>query len=66
MLRLGHFQAVRRALDFIFSLQDAGCPPSGKLTTTAGAVGTMGPKCLNTTGALEYPICDTTRPSRNS
>ena len=51
MLRLGHFQAVRRALDFIFSLQDAGCPPSGNLTTTAGAVGTMGPKWLNTTGA---------------
>ena len=51
MLRIGHFQPVRRALDFIFSLQDAGCPPSGKLTTTAGAVGTMGPKWLNTTGA---------------
>jgi hypothetical protein len=51
MLRLGHFEAVRRSLDFIFSLQDAGHPPEGELTTTAGAIGTTGPKWLNTTGS---------------
>lgn len=51
MLRLGHFEPVRRSLDFIFGLQDPGCPPEGELTTTAGAVGTTGPKWLNTTGS---------------
>ena len=51
MLRLGHFGPVRRALDFIFSLQDGGSPPEGKLTTTAGAVGTTGPRWLNATGS---------------
>ena len=51
MLRLGHFGPVRRALDFIFSLQDGGSPPEGKLTTTAGAVGTTGPRWLNSTGS---------------
>lgn len=51
MIDLGHFDEVRRALEFIFSLQDAGCPPSGEFTTVAGAVGTSGPKWANTTGA---------------
>ncbi len=51
MLRLGHFKPVRRALDFIFSLQDGGSPPEGKLTTVAGAVGTTGPRWLNATGS---------------
>lgn len=51
MLRLGHFAPVRRALDFVFSLQDAGCPPEGEVTTTAGAIGTTGPKWLNSTGS---------------
>ncbi len=51
MLRLGHFGPVRRALDFIFSLQDGGSPPEGKLTTTEGAVGTTGPRWLNSTGS---------------
>lgn len=51
MLRLGHFEPVRRSLDFIFGLQDAGHPPEGELTTTVGAIGTTGPKWLNTTGS---------------
>ncbi|MFA7003529.1 MAG: hypothetical protein WC429_05780 [Verrucomicrobiia bacterium] len=51
MLRLGHFEPVRRSLEFIFSLQDGGHPPEGELTTTAGAIGTTGPKWLNTTGS---------------
>ncbi len=51
MLRLGQFEVVRRSLDFIFSLQDSGNPPEGELTSTAGAVGTTGPKWLNTTGS---------------
>jgi hypothetical protein len=59
LLKLGHFKPVREALDYIFSLQDSGMPPRGRLTTTAGAVGTSGPKWLNTTGcalaiAAEY------------
>ena len=51
MLRLGHFKPVRQAIDFIFSLQDGGSPPEGKLTTVAGAVGTTGPRWLNSTGS---------------
>lgn len=51
MLRLGHFEPVRRSLDFIFALQDGGSPPEGELTTTAGAIGTTGFKWLNTTGS---------------
>ena len=50
MLKLGHFAPVRQALDYIFSLQDGGCPPEGKLTTTKGAIGTTGPRWLSTTG----------------
>ena len=51
MLRLGHFKPVRQALDFVFSLQDGGSPPEGRLTTVAGAVGTTGPRWLNATGS---------------
>ena len=51
MLRLGHFKEVRKVIEFIFTLQDGGCPPIGKFTTTAGAIGTSGPKWANTTGA---------------
>ena len=51
MLRLGHFKEVRKVIEFIFTLQDGGCPPIGNFTTTAGAIGTSGPKWANTTGA---------------
>jgi len=51
MLRVGLFEPVRKSLDFIFSLQDAGCPPEGKVTTTEGSIGTTGPKWMCTTGA---------------
>jgi hypothetical protein len=59
VLKLGYFDLVRDALSFIFSLQDSGFPPSGRLTTTAGAIGTTGPRWLCTTGsalalAVEY------------
>ncbi|MBR4220300.1 MAG: hypothetical protein IKR81_04030 [Victivallales bacterium] len=51
MLHLGHFKEVRKVIEFIFTLQDGGCPPIGNFTTTAGAIGTSGPKWANTTGA---------------
>lgn len=51
MLRLGHFEPVRQGLDYIFTLQDAGYPPEGKFTTTAGAIGTTGPRWMNSTGS---------------
>ncbi|VAX19443.1 hypothetical protein MNBD_IGNAVI01-1837 [hydrothermal vent metagenome] len=51
MLRVGYFEPVRKSLDYIFSLQDAGCPPEGKVTTTKGSIGTTGPKWMCTTGA---------------
>ena len=58
MLRLGHFEAVRKSIDFIFSLQDAGCPPKGHLTSTKGSIGTTGPKWMCTTGAALALACD--------
>ena len=51
MLQLGHFKEVRKVIEFIFTLQDGGCPPVGNFTTTAGAIGTSGPKWANTTGS---------------
>lgn len=66
MLRLGFFEPVRRSLDFIFDLQDAGCPPQGELTATAGAIGTTGPKWLNTTGSALVLATDYYRYSRNA
>ena len=65
MLRLGHFEPVRRSLEFIFGLQDAGHPPQGELTTTAGAVGTTGPRWLNTTGSALALAADYYRYSRD-
>jgi|GEM_PF-559964 len=51
MLRLGHFRPVRRVLDYLFSFQDAGFPPSGRLASTAGAIGTPGTRWLSQTGS---------------
>jgi hypothetical protein len=51
MLRTGMFASIRKALDYIFSLQDAGCPPEGRFTTTEGSIGTTGPKWICTTGS---------------
>ncbi len=65
LLRLGRFQPVRESLDYIFSLQDAGCPPKGRLTSTAGAIGTTGPKWMNTTGAALALASDYYRYSRD-
>jgi hypothetical protein len=50
LLKLGYFAPVREAVEFVFSLQDGGYPPRGRITTTEGSVGTTGPKWLNTTG----------------
>lgn len=51
MLALGHTEPVRRVLDYIFSLQDGGYPPEGRLASLAGAIGTTGPRWLNSTGS---------------
>ena len=58
MLRLGHFEAVKKSLDYIFSLQDGGFPPEGRFTTLEGAIGTTGPKWICTTGAALALACD--------
>lgn len=50
LLRTGHFEAVRKGLDYIFALQNAGYPPVGRFTTTEGAIGTTGPRWANTSG----------------
>jgi len=51
LLPTGHFHAVRKSLDFVFSLQDGGYPPEGDFTTVAGAIGTTGPRWMNSTGS---------------
>jgi hypothetical protein len=51
LLQLGQFESVRQALISIFALQDAGCPPRGRFTTTKGAIGTTGPRWANSTGS---------------
>ena len=58
MIRTGHFEAVRKSLDYIFSLQDGGFPPEGRFTTLNGAIGTTGPKWICTTGAALTLACD--------
>lgn len=51
MLRLGYAKTVRKAIEQIIRLQDNGCPPQGEFTTTAGAIGTTGPRWTNATGS---------------
>jgi hypothetical protein len=51
MLQLGHFDKAKKAIDFIFSLQDNGCPPEGEFTSTEGAIGTTGPRWANATAS---------------
>lgn len=51
LLKLGRFKEVRAGLDFIFSMQDGGFPPEGRFTTLEGAVGTTGPRWINSTGS---------------
>ncbi len=58
LLRTGQFEAVKKGLDYIFALQDAGYPPIGRFTTTEGAIGTTGPRWANTTGMALALACD--------
>ncbi|MHB9132413.1 MAG: hypothetical protein ACYDBB_15190 [Armatimonadota bacterium] len=65
LLKLGRFAPVKDALGYIFSLQDGGCPPVGRFTTTEGAIGTTGPRWMNTTGAALALATDYYRYSRD-
>lgn len=58
MLRTGQFESVKKSLDYIFSLQDAGFPPVGQFTTTSGSIGTTGSRWANTTGMALALACD--------
>jgi hypothetical protein len=51
MLQLGHFKEIKKVIDFIFSLQDGGCPPVGDFNSLEGAIGTTGPRWMNATGS---------------
>ena len=51
MLKLGHFEPIRKVLEFILSLQDGGSMPEGDFTTLKGAIGTTGPRWANSTGS---------------
>jgi hypothetical protein len=66
MLKLGHFKPLRKAIEYIFSLQDAGCPPEGRFTTTLGAIGTTGPKWMNSTGSALALAADYYRYSQDN
>lgn len=66
LLSLGHFAPVRQALDYIFSLQDSGSPPVGRFTSIAGAIGTTGPRWMNTTGAALTLAADYYRFARDA
>ncbi len=50
-LQLGNFTPVRKVLEYIFKLQDGGCPPVGEFTHLDGAIGTTGPRWANATGS---------------
>ena len=65
MVRLGHATPVRKVLEYILSLQDAGCPPKGDFSTLDGAIGTTGPRWANTTGAALLLAADYIRYSRD-
>lgn len=65
MLSLGHFGPVRKAIDFIFSLQDGGYPPEGDFTPLEGAIGTTGPRWINSTGSALALAADFYRYSRD-
>lgn len=66
LLPLGHFEPVRQALEYIFQFQDSGHPPRGRLTTTEGAIGTSGPKWLNSTGSALAVAADYYRYSHDA
>lgn len=51
MLKLGHFETVRKVIEFMFKLQDGGYPPEGDFTSLEGAIGTTGPRWANATGS---------------
>ncbi len=51
MLQMGHFDIVRDALRFQFTLQDSKYAPKGKFVSIQGAIGSIGTPWLSTTGA---------------
>lgn len=51
LLKCGHFEPVKKAIDFIFKLQDGGTPPYGRFTSLKGAVGTTAIRWANSTGS---------------
>ncbi|MBQ0104776.1 MAG: hypothetical protein KBT47_01935, partial [Armatimonadetes bacterium] len=57
MIRLGHKDLVRGALEYIFYMQDSPCKPDGKFTDLDGAIGTTGPRWINTTGTAISFAC---------
>ena len=61
MVKIGYADPVRRALEFIFSLQDT-CPPKGNFKTLEGSIGGTGQSWGSSTGsalvlAAEYLEC---------
>lgn len=65
MLPLGYSTPVRKALEFLFLLQDGGCPPQGRFTSLAGAIGTTGPRWINATGSALTLAADYCRMTRD-
>jgi len=56
---------VREALKCLFELQDGGFPPEGRFTSLEGAIGTTGPRWMNSTGSAIALAADYIRCSRD-
>lgn len=51
LINLGYFHIVKKALEYILSMQDSPYKPDGRFTDLDGAIGTTGPRWVSTTGA---------------
>ncbi len=65
LLKCGHFEPIKKAIDFIFNLQDGGNPPAGRFTSLKGAVGTTSIKWANSTGSALALAADYARYSQD-
>lgn len=55
LLNLGYWDIFRSVIDYVMSLQESTYKPNGQFTDLDGAIGTPGPKWVNTTAtAISY------------
>lgn len=61
MLKCGHFESIKKAVEFIFKLQDGGAPPHGRFKSLKGAIGTTSIRWANSTGSALALAADCAR-----